>query len=1024
MTAARPRAVGLFEVVARNRDFRYLWLAQLTSQLGDWFNVIATATLVGYLTGSEAAVGGLFAVRLVAPVVVSPLAGVCADLFNRKHLLIASDLARAATMPCFLLIRGPDDVWLAYALTAIQLGLSGFFYPTREAILPDLARGDELAAANVLGMASWALMVSLGTAAGGLVAGLWGPQPAFIIDAFTFLLSALLLTRIRYEPPPRQDRTRPTLRAAVAQYGEGLAYLRNHPAILVAVLHNVVIAALAATTSDLFAAGVARDVFVYGVGGSISLGVMLACSGLASALAPACLLRACGDGAARKHHAIIAGYALVGVGAFVLAPLASFGLALLGIALRGAGGALVWVFSTQLLLEQVREDLRGRVFATHFAMFQLAGAGAALAAGHALDGLGYSAVMAGLGVLVLLPGAAFAAWYLARRDRPARDRPARDRPAPARRPAWPAAWRAALALGVFVIAALAANGYRFGVSDQAVHLPFLLRTLDPSYLLGDPAVDALAHHPSLFWELQAPLTSWLSIEQLYLALHVGSLAALYAGARALARALFAGERGLWAAAVIPALVLIAHDTMGGIVTMDAKVLNRTVALGPLLYALALGARGAHLRGFAVAGLAFWIHPTTASHAVVLLWCGVWVPRAGHRRVRAAVLGPLVFLAAASPLIVKLAIGGGAGGVPFPGPPEWWDFVRLNMYFHIYPLDVPWIAGPFAVMYGLAFAVVGRRFVPRAARAYLVGIAACCAAGYLATGPIRVPQAVFLHLWESTRFLVFVAAACCAAWVAAAWHGAGSRRARLAAVLFALAFAIDLPFFVEWWEHAPPVFQAITVSSLVVLGALAWLARGAPAATPPRPPSWWLGSALAGAAAVLQLALGPGDGQPSFTSTHPGVFQHRFADAPEDVALEAWCREHLPTDALVVLPLDWSSLLGFRYGARRAVLVTLKDGAESVFDLDHNREYRRRVEAVCDCEPFELARYGDHVGGVRLFMEFELIRNGVEQMTRARAGRLARDFGVTHLVVHASRPAADLGEVVYRDHRYAVVRIAP
>src|SRR5690606_22394461 len=204
----------------------------------------------------------------------------------------------------------------------------------------------------------------------------------------------------------------------------------NHPAILVAVLHNVVIAALAATTSDLFAAGVARDVFVYGVGGSISLGVMLACSGLASALAPACLLRACGDGAARKHHAIIAGYALVGVGAFVLAPLASFGLALLGIALRGAGGALVWVFSTQLLLEQVREDLRGRVFATHFAMFQLAGAGAALAAGHALDGLGYSAVMAGLGVLVLLPGAAFAAWYLARRDRPARDRPARDRPAP------------------------------------------------------------------------------------------------------------------------------------------------------------------------------------------------------------------------------------------------------------------------------------------------------------------------------------------------------------------------------------------------------------------------------------------------------------------------------------------------------------------------------------------------------------------------------------------------------------------
>jgi hypothetical protein len=95
-------------------------------------------------------------------------------------------------------------------------------------------------------------------------------------------------------------------------------------------------------------------------------------------------------------------------------------------------------------------------------------------------------------------------------------------------------------------------------------------------------------------------------------------------------------------------------------------------------------------------------------------------------------------------------------------------------------------------------------------------------------------------------------------------------------------------------------------------------------------------------------------------------------------------------------------------ARRAVLVTLKDAAESVFDLDHHRAYRRRVEAVCDCRPFELARYGDHVGGVRLFMEFELIRAGAEQMTRERARRLSREFGVTHIVVRASQPATDLG----------------
>lgn len=399
--------VGLIAVLARNRNFRMLWLAQITSQIGDWFNLVATATLIGHLTGSGAAVGGLFAIRLVAPVLVSPLAGVCADRMSRKTVLIASDLARAATMLGFLAVRGPDDVWLIYALTALQLALSGFFYPTREAILPDLVRSDELAAANVLAMASWSVMLSLGTALGGLVTGLWGTQAAFVIDAATFVVSALLLAQIRYTEPRRAPAAA-SVRSVITDYGRGLAYLRARPAILIAVLHNVVIAALAATTSELYAVALARDVFVYGADGSVALGIMLAVTGVASGLAPGLFLRFFGDTGPRKHHAIAAGYALVALGAFAIAPLSNFGTVLAGMALRGFGAALVWVFSTQLLLELVREDLRGRIFATHFALFQLAGAGAALAVGAALDALGYTAVMVALGALVLVPGIAFA----------------------------------------------------------------------------------------------------------------------------------------------------------------------------------------------------------------------------------------------------------------------------------------------------------------------------------------------------------------------------------------------------------------------------------------------------------------------------------------------------------------------------------------------------------------------------------------------------------------------------------------
>jgi len=569
-----------------------------------------------------------------------------------------------------------------------------------------------------------------------------------------------------------------------------------------------------------------------------------------------------------------------------------------------------------------------------------------------------------------------------------------------------------------LVASFIVNGYRFGVSDHAVHLPFLLRTLDPSYLVGDPAVDALAYHPTLFWDLQAPLISWISIENLYVAIHVTSLATLYAGVRALGRALFPGDQGSWAVAITPALVVINHWTLAGIMSMDAQVLNRTVSLGPLLYALALGARGAHLRGFAVAGLTFWVHPTTALHAVVLLWCVVWVPRVSHRRVRAAILGPIVFLIAASPLIVKMVSHHSTAGVPFPGPPEWWDFVRLTMYFHIYPFDNPWVVGRFAVLYGLVFLVVGRHFIPSTARAYLLGIAVCCAAGFLGTGLLRIPQVVFLHLWESIRFLVFIAAACCAAWVVSNWHGARDRRTRVASVLFVLAFAIDLPFVMGSAQHSFLVYEVFTVSSLVVCSVLAYVARNPGPAPHTRPPPWWLGSGLVAAAVLLRLVVG------SLTSSHPGVIQHRFADGPEDVALEVWCREHLPADALVMLPLEWGTFISFRYGARRAVFVTLKDGPESVFDLDYNQTYRRRVEAACDCNPFDLTHYGDQVGWARQSMESDLIRHGVERLTGARARRLFRDFGVTHIVAAASQPLTDLGEIVYRDPRYAVVHITP
>jgi len=84
--------VGYLDLVRNNANYRNLWFGQIVSLLGDWFNLIASAALIASLTQSGLAVGGLFVIRMLAPFLVSPIAGVIADRYNRKNLLIITDL--------------------------------------------------------------------------------------------------------------------------------------------------------------------------------------------------------------------------------------------------------------------------------------------------------------------------------------------------------------------------------------------------------------------------------------------------------------------------------------------------------------------------------------------------------------------------------------------------------------------------------------------------------------------------------------------------------------------------------------------------------------------------------------------------------------------------------------------------------------------------------------------------------------------------------------------------------------------
>ena len=128
----------LWAVVRDNRGFRRLYAANAVSQLGDWFNVVALFSLLVELTGAGQAVALALLTRFVPTFLAGPAAGVLADRISRRTILVASDVLRAALVLCLLLVRRPDQVWIAYAVVTAHSVVSAFFDTAQTATYPTL----------------------------------------------------------------------------------------------------------------------------------------------------------------------------------------------------------------------------------------------------------------------------------------------------------------------------------------------------------------------------------------------------------------------------------------------------------------------------------------------------------------------------------------------------------------------------------------------------------------------------------------------------------------------------------------------------------------------------------------------------------------------------------------------------------------------------------------------------------------------------------------------------------------------
>jgi len=177
--------------ILRQRNFALLTAGQMISKLGDWLLWIGLPFHIYEQTNSPMATGIMFVMPTLPAILFGSLAGVFVDRHDRKQLMVVTDLLRALIVGLLLFIPVGEHLWLVYLLVFLEATVAQFFYPAKSALVPRLVGQTHLLAANRITSVGDDLMNLIGPALGGLLPTLLGIHGIILLDAATFLLSAL-----------------------------------------------------------------------------------------------------------------------------------------------------------------------------------------------------------------------------------------------------------------------------------------------------------------------------------------------------------------------------------------------------------------------------------------------------------------------------------------------------------------------------------------------------------------------------------------------------------------------------------------------------------------------------------------------------------------------------------------------------------------------------------------------------------------------------------------------------------------
>jgi MFS family permease len=342
--------MGYIDFLRRNAGFRLLFAATIGSLLGTWLATIALTVELKNTTDSGTWVAALLVSLFLPTVLIGLVAGPLVDRLQRRRLMIASDLLRAAVFCALPFIDAPAAI---VALGAVAGVANGFFKPAVNAGLPNLVEEDQLERANALLQTAENVTWAAGPLIGGAVVAASGPHLAYWINAASFVFSALL---VRMIPASKLQSALALSRGHWRDLREGFALLRTSPAVqTVVVAWSIVMIGLGCI--DVGEVFLAKDSFD---AGDFGFGMLFAAGGVGL------VIGSFGGGLLSSRRSIRVLYppaiVLTGIGYALAAVAPNVWLALPAVAVAGTGNGAASLYNVLLIQRGVPDALRGRAF--------------------------------------------------------------------------------------------------------------------------------------------------------------------------------------------------------------------------------------------------------------------------------------------------------------------------------------------------------------------------------------------------------------------------------------------------------------------------------------------------------------------------------------------------------------------------------------------------------------------------------------------------------------------------------------